>query len=210
MSQAMTTGERIKQLLPATAFELLPQLDVMDIATVYRWIARLRKAKEIHVGSWTPGEHKYLPVYVLGAGFDEQYPTAPMPDTAGARLVNLLPATKRELMDKLGIESTSTMFKWLSKLRENEKIHIGRWERTLGDFAAVYVRGPGRDAQRPKRWTAAQLQRRYRKALKASGRYEDYLAKCRKWGSRSRHRKGQKPYRPESFDPLLKMFYRQL
>lgn len=127
--------------------------------------------------------------------------------TTGERILQLLPATSTALLEQLDITSTSTLHKWVSRLRKDGKMHIGRWERTLGPFAPVYVLGSGKDAPRPKRWTSAQLQKRYRKALKDAGLYEDYLADARLRGSRYRRRKGQgRPlWAP---DPLMAAFYR--
>lgn len=130
--------------------------------------------------------------------------------TTGERILALLPATSSRLLAQLGIGSTSTLHKWITRLRKAEEIHIGRWERTLGNFAAVYVRGPGKDAQRPRRFTQAQLQARYRAGLRRIGLYEDYLADARRRGARYRKAKGQKGYTLQAFDPLLTLFYRKL
>ena len=129
--------------------------------------------------------------------------------TTGERILELLPATSRTLLAQLDISSTSTFHKWMCRLRAAEEIHIGRWERTRGNFAAVYVRGPGKDARRPRRLTQSELQARYRASLKRAGLYEDYLADIRRYGARYRRAKGQKGYKAQAFDPLHTMFYRK-
>lgn len=129
--------------------------------------------------------------------------------TTGERILALLPATSRTLLEKVGITSTSTLHKWLSRLRSAGEIRIGRWVRTVGDFAAVYVRGSGEDARRPPRWTRAQLQARYIKSLKASGVYEDYLADMRKYGAKYRRRKGQGRLLVPA-DPLMILLYKKI
>lgn len=131
----------------------------------------------------------------------------PMP--TDQRILASLPATSRKLREVIGIGAAS-MHKWLTRLRDAKKIHIGRWERTRGTFAPVYVLGNGKNANRPKAWTKAQLQARYVLSLKMSGLYEDYLADGRRRGARFRARRGQKGYKSEAFDPLLTLFYRRI
>jgi hypothetical protein len=128
--------------------------------------------------------------------------------TTGERILKLVPATSAELLAQLDITSTATLHKWITRLRKDGKIHTGRWRRGENNFVAVHVLGKGKDAKRPKPWTPAQLQARYRKSLKESGRYVDFLIAARKRGYRYRQRRGQKlKIKP---DPLLQMFYRQI
>jgi hypothetical protein len=210
MSAPMTTGDHIMHLLPATVDELLPQLIVTNVATVYSWIARLRKAKKIRVAKWRPSIQRYIPVYAIGSRKDAAYPAAPLPDSTGAHIEKLLPATSTELLAQLDISSEGALHGWLTRLREAKRVRISRWIRTRSSFIAVYARGHAPDAPRPTPYTSAEAQRRYIARLKQAGLYMDYLMRCRKWAFRARQRNGQKGYRPESFDPLLVLFYRRV
>jgi len=128
--------------------------------------------------------------------------------TTGERILELVPATSRELLAQLDIRSTSTLHKWITRLRKAGELRVGQWNRNGRDYVAVYVRGPGRDARRPKPWTQAQLAARYRQGLKDAGLYEDYLADMRKSGAKYRRRKGQ-GHRLKA-DPLMKLLYRKI
>lgn len=128
--------------------------------------------------------------------------------TTGQRIMRLLPATSAELLAQLDITSTSTLHKWITRLRKEKKIRIGRWLRGERDFVAVYVRGSSRDAPRPKPYTAAQLQKRYIAGLRKAGLYEDYLADMRRNGYRYRASKGQGvKFTP---DPITELLFNKL
>ena len=129
--------------------------------------------------------------------------------TTGERILALLPATARALREQLGIKSTSTLHKWLTRLRKAEQIQIGRWLRCTRDFIAVYALGQGKDAKRPKPWTPAELQARHRRTLKQNAeRYLEYLIAARKRGYRYRQGRGQKlKIKP---DPLMILLYRKI
>jgi len=68
-------------------------------------------------------------------------------DDMRGQVLAALPATRPQLQAVLNC-SRSTAAEWLKKLREEEAIHIGRWQRseTVGMFVAVHVAGPGKDA----------------------------------------------------------------
>lgn len=109
-------------------------------------------------------------------------------------ILALLPATSREIREAIG-RSPSTTHKWIVRLREDGAMHIGKRRRTKGDQAAVWVAGPGHNAQRLQPISSAQLQRRYRRSLRELGLYEDVLADQRRYRARV------KPPRPLA-DPL--------
>jgi hypothetical protein len=124
--------------------------------------------------------------------------------TTGDRIKEALPATRAELVQKLCM-SKRVIQKWVALLRKEKEIHIGRYRRTTGDFAAVLHLGKGRDAKRPKCLTRAQISARYRKSLKKAGLYEDVLV-----GQRKRYaRKYSKTKHTFATDPLMALLYKR-
>lgn len=103
--------------------------------------------------------------------------------TTGERLLALLPATRADLLGALAV-GKSTLHKWITRLKTTKRIRIVGWRRTLGEIAAVFGHGPGKNARRPSRIPHAQVQAKYRNSLKAAGVYEDELATQRKRNAR--------------------------
>lgn len=85
--------------------------------------------------------------------------------TTGERILTLLPATSRQLLNAMPM-SSATLHKWLTRLRAAGQLHIGRWRRSVGDLVAVWTAGPGPDAVRPPRRTHAQVVAAYRRRKK--------------------------------------------
>lgn len=123
--------------------------------------------------------------------------------TTGDRILELLPATRAQLRAELRV-AKATLHKWLTRLRAEGKIHVGKYNRTLGDFAPVYMPGPGKDVKRPKAIPHKEIARRYRTSLMELGIYEDVLADQRKRNSRKTGRK--KSY---ADDPLLSLLFKK-
>jgi hypothetical protein len=99
-------------------------------------------------------------------------PAAPQAEhemTTGQRIVALLPATSRQLLRKIRI-STSTLHKWLTRLRDDDEIHIGDWNRSVGNLVAVWTAGSGPDAPRLPPLTGAKVTANYRKRKRAEAR----------------------------------------
>lgn len=117
--------------------------------------------------------------------------------TTGDALLALLPATRAELLEQLAI-GRATLHRWITRLKHAKRIRIVAWRRTLGDMAAVFGPGPGKNARRPNPLTPAQVQAKYRDSLKAAGLWEDELAAQRK-----RNARRKPPVVPFSSDPLL-------
>lgn len=68
-----------------------------------------------------------------------------------------------ELMkSKLGVND-NTMSRYLNELYADGRAHIGRWHRTAGCPAAVWVKGPGEHAPKPERQDGNVYKRKYRK-----------------------------------------------
>lgn len=117
--------------------------------------------------------------------------------TTGERLLALLPATRADLLGALAV-GKATLHRWLTRLKTAKRIRIVAWRRTVGDIAAVFGLGPGKNARRPSRIPHAQVQAKYRNSLKAAGVYEDELATQRK-----RNARRTPPVVPFASDPLL-------
>lgn len=56
--------------------------------------------------------------------------------------------------------------RYLKQLRAAGLCHIGRWHRTAGRPAAVWVRGPGEDEPMPAALSGAEYSRKHRKRVK--------------------------------------------
>lgn len=124
------------------------------------------------------------------------------------RLVeDALPGTAVEIMAKSGLGRT-TVSRWVKQMMDAEprEAHIGRWERTIGASAPVYVKGPGKDAKRPKPFTSKQLCARHRALCRKDGRLEFRKAMNRaRWAA-----KGGKSGKSWHKDPLMVLLYRKI
>lgn len=80
------------------------------------------------------------------------------------KVIAALPGTRAEIEKKSGV-SEATVGKWLSILRAEGAVHIGKWRRAVlsGSKRPVFVLGAGVDAKPPKTLTPQQSQKRYRK-----------------------------------------------
>lgn len=58
-----------------------------------------------------------------------------------------------------------TICKHMRTLKEQDRAHIGTWNRTVGNPAAMWVSGPGEDAPRPMEKTPAYYSKRCRKNI---------------------------------------------
>lgn len=87
-----------------------------------------------------------------------------------AAVLAALPATTRLIRRRTGL-GEATVSRWLADLKAANEAHIGRWRRTTGRFAGVWVAGPGEDAPKPEPRTQADRDRarrlREREALRA-------------------------------------------
>lgn len=119
-----------------------------------------------------------------------------------------LPGTAVRIMKESGLGRT-TVWRWVRQMMDADprEAHIGRWERTIGASAPVYVKGPGKDAKRPKPFTIAQLSARHRALARSDGRWDFRLALNRaRWAAN-----GGRSKRPSfTKDPLLALFYRKI
>lgn len=84
-----------------------------------------------------------------------------------AAVLAALPATPRLLRRRTGL-GQATNSRWLADLKAADEAHIGRWRRTVGRFAAVWVAGPGKDAPKPEPRSQAARDRARRERERAA------------------------------------------
>lgn len=88
-----------------------------------------------------------------------------------ALVLGALPATPRLIRRRTGL-GEATVSRWLADLKASDEAHIGRWRRTTGRFAGVWVAGPGEDAEKPEPLSQAAIDRARRLRERAAARAE--------------------------------------
>lgn len=72
------------------------------------------------------------------------------------------PMSRRELAHLMRID-VQLVYASMRLLKENGKLRIVRWDRSVGKgpFTPIYAEGGGVDVERPKGWTRNDISRRY-------------------------------------------------
>lgn len=69
----MTSGERILALLPCPSRVLRKKVGIARV-TLHKWLTRLRKAGQIHIGKWRRSVGDFVPIWTAGPGPDVERP----------------------------------------------------------------------------------------------------------------------------------------
>ena len=113
--------------------------------------------------------------------------------------------TQAQLTEDLSL-SVATVWRWLERLMADDEVHIRKYisNKHGGPYPALYRKGPKPDWLRPTKPVANTNKRAtdaYRRRLKASGEWEDMLARQRGYYWKKKMEKGIKR------DPLTAAFF---
>lgn len=136
------------------------------------YMKRLRELRLVHIAGWRKSHSGFtIPLYKTGESKD-----VPRPkfrdidrDSAGlSRIVKALeiygPMTYREAANKAGLsQATVKNARYMETLVKQQRIHVCAWLRNSpGPMLPLYEAGPGKNANKPKPYSRAEVSRRLR------------------------------------------------